>query len=177
MRRRGGRPWRGCEIPWDENTLPLGEKTGGKKNKADLLRCVPWMGNGTKTGAARKRDRMQARRSWNQFKWYHPAPPFSTSPPTPPPFFHLPLFQPRSLSLPPLLSLSLLGLFHRFVEHRRRGSKYSMVAKEHRFALIGDFTGLLHIRVLFFCINYIFKKTSGVATLTAKVGRWHFSLS
>ena len=166
MRRRtgggGGWPWKSCEIPRDENTLPLGEKMGGKKNKADLLRCVHWMGNGTTTGAARKRDRMQARRSWNQFKWYHPAPPFSTSPPTPPPFFHLALFQPRSLSLPPHLSLSLSPwLIPPVCQALQTREQLLHGSEEHRFALIGDFTGLLHIRVLFFCINYILKRHQG----------------
>lgn len=82
------------------------------------------------------------------------------------------LFLPTSPSLP--LSPWLIPPVCRAPQTREQILHGS---KEHRFALIGDFTGLLHIRVLFFCINYIFKKTSGVATLTAKVGRWHFSLS
>lgn len=75
----------GMKIP----TLREGEKgrAGGESRSPQMCSLD---GNGRGTGAARKRDRMQARRSWNQFKWYRSAPPFSASPPTPPPFliFH-----------------------------------------------------------------------------------------
>lgn len=123
---RGGWPRKSCEIPWDENTSPLERKWEGKKKKkkrrfsSDVLPGWEWQ----RTGAARKRDRMQARRSWNQFKWYHAAPPFSTSPPTPPPFSSSAISASQSFpSYPPLL-----GLFHFFVKHCRRGREYFMVA-------------------------------------------------
>lgn len=115
-----------------------GIKTCTLREKWEEKRCgSPQMclldGNGR---SARKPNRMQARRSWNQFKWYHSTPPFSTSPPTPPPFSSSAL----SASKPFSHSPSQLGLFHCFVRHCRRGREYSMAARS--AALLCDFTAL-----------------------------------
>ena len=64
------------------------------------------------------------------------------------------LFLPTSLSLSPWLIPPVCQALQTR-EQLLHGSE------EHRFALIGDFTGLLHIRVLFFCINYILKRHQG----------------
>ncbi len=155
-----------------------GMKTGAQERRemegkklwvsSDVLPGWEWQ----RTGAARKRDRMQARRSWNQFKWYHSAPPFSTSPPTPPPFSSSTLLASQHFPF----SFSLLGLFHCFVKHCRRGGEYSVAARS--TALLWTVTLLLftHLSALFLHQLH-FKKTSGVATHIGKVGCWHFFLS
>lgn len=105
---RKGWPRMCCEIPWDENTYP---ETGKKEGGADLPGWE-WQ----RTGAARKRDRMQARRSWNQFKWYQSAPPFPTSLPTLPPFSSSALAASQPFSPLPVLS----SLLCKALQERKR---------------------------------------------------------
>ena len=146
---------------------------GGKKKEAvALLRCAPWMGM-AEDGAARKRDRMQARRSWNQFKWYHSAPPFFPS--SPPPFSSPTpsASQPRSSFLSHSLSLAYSTVLSS-AEGEGKGGVL-MVARS--TALLCTVTSLLftHLRALFLHQLY-FKETSGAAAHTGKVGCWRVSL-
>lgn len=119
-------------------------------------------------GAARKRERMEARGSWNQFKWYHSAPPFFQLllllhlP------FHLPLFQPHSLLVLAVCAW-LIPLFCKALQERQR----ILYSKEYSFALTVNLLLFTHLSALFLHQLYS-RKTSGVA---AHIGRvcWHIS--
>lgn len=111
-----------------------------------------------RTGAPRKRDRMQARRSWNQFKWYQSAPPFSTSPPPPPPFSSSALAASQPFSPLPVLS----SLFCKALQEREeeRNSTASVV----------------YVHLSAYIVRHLcFKETSVAATHVAEMGCWRFS--
>lgn len=138
----------GMKIP----TLRETKREGARVEKKRSPQMFSQDGNGRGQGAARKHDRMQARRSWNQFKRYQPAPPFSASPPTPPPFSS------PSLFLPPLAPRTALQ------SAAGGGENGSLAYFEWGICCF------IHTWVLFLCISCTLKRHQGEQNTLVKEG-------